>query len=88
MVGCSAGSRRRAALTSPPGPAWPVVADAADTVARCAAAWSGLALAAKGEETVEVRGQRCAQVAARLPALEAAAVEALESAAVALGARA
>lgn len=65
-----------------------VVADAADTVARCAGAWSGLALAAKGEEPVEERGQRCAQVATQLPAREAAAVEALESAAVALGARA
>jgi len=60
------------------------VAEAAARVARCAAAWSELALAAKGEETVEVRGHHCAQVAAHLPALEAAAVDALGSAAVAL----
>lgn len=60
------------------------VAEAAERFARCAAAWSGLALAARSEETVEVRGQHCTQLAAELPALEAAAVDALECAVVAL----
>jgi hypothetical protein len=64
-----------------------VVAQAADAVARCAAAWSALATAATGQQALEVRGQHCAQAALRLPALEAAAVDALESAVVALRTR-
>jgi hypothetical protein len=61
-----------------------VVADAADVLAQCAAAWTALAEAARGEGPVEARGERCAQAAARLPMLEAAGVEALDRAATAL----